>query len=716
MEYSSFFNSENGDRKYQAEDWDRHLKDLIGNGVFKGGTNLQVTADGSGMSVALQPGSAWINGKHYLNDQALTFAIETADGTLNRIDRIVLCLDYGTRTITAQVKKGTFASSAAAPDLQRNADKYELCVANISVPAGTSEISQSLITDTRLDNSVCGIVSGLISQVDTTTFYKQIQNDLAHFKNDSESGFSTWSDAQKTAFETWLQSIKDALNEDTAGNLLSLINAHKSDKSNPHGVTAEQAGAVQGNTKAWIATAVGDPDVNNSCRLTIPNFQYSEGCQITYKTTAPPSANNQYCCVSINDTAYVGNNVWFAIRKPDGSLFNGDEWIVGATITVTLSSVSINHPQGWPTAFFKGGGSYGTLAAQINNFYATIGDASVRLTWSNPPDGNYAGVAIVRKTGGYPSKVLDGTKIYEGTGTSFTDTGLANGTQYFYRAFAYNSKHEYQTEYCVATMTPLHGYQLGTFPIGTKLKFGSIFGNPIVMKIANISGNNVTLITDGIIARYAFDAKEPLNGDSNRQNYGNNRYVQSNIHQWLNSEAAAGAWYAAQHGADQPPDSTNVVYANPYSTAAGFLNGFSTKEKNYLKTQTITVGKSSTDGGGTEALNARVWLPSETEVGLQTDFVEGSQLSAFYDNNSRIAYETADCAAHCGGTAWAAWYYWLRTPYPSNSYGVRMVISGGTLGSGSAYNGYYGVRPLCNLDSSVLLSLTPDASGAYTVL
>ena len=363
-----------------------------------------------------------------------------------------------------------------------------------------------------------------------------------------------------------------------------------------------------------------------------------------------------------------------------------------------------------------GGGSYGTLSAQIANFYATIGDASVALSWTNPDDANFTGVLIVRKTGGYPVKPSDGVKIYQGTAQAYTDTGLTNGTQYFYRAFAYNAKHEYQTEYCVATMTPLQGYQLGTFPVGTKLKFGSIFGNPIVMKIANISGSDITLITDGVIARYAYDAKEPNNSNSDRQDYGNNRYRYSNIHQWLNSEAGAGSWYVAQHSADQAPDSTSVVSENPYKSAAGFLNGFSTKEKNYLKTKTVTVGKSNTDGGGTEALNARVWLPSETEVGLQTDFVEGSQLQAFSDNNSRIAYETADCAAHTGGAAGAAWYYWLRTPYPSDSCRVRFVYSDGTLYSSNyAYDGSNGVRPLCVLDSSVLVSLTVDSDGCYTL-
>ena len=708
MEYSSFFNAildSDGkpDRAYKAEDWDRHLKDLISNGIFAGGTNLQVAADGSGMSVVLNIGAAWINGKHYLNDQAITFQIDAADGALNRADRIVIRLDTAGRYIKAQYKKGSFASTAVPPDLQRDADGWELCLADVSIPAGTTAISQSLITDTRLDNDVCGIVTGVVDQADTTTLYAQIQDDLARFRSVNEADFTAW-----------VNGLKGILDDETAGNLLNLITEHKADTNNPHQVTPEQIGAVQGNAKAWVATEVSTSEIYIT-KLTIPHFEFSEGCTITFKSVISPTDSEPEWANRIIIYDETGKQIGvYALSTLSKEPVSSDAWAVGAMVTVTLSSEIVGTWGNLPTAFFKQGG-YGTLAAQINNFYATIGDASVRLTWSNPPDSNYAGVVIIRKTGGYPSKVLDGTKIYEGSGTSVTDTGLANGTQYFYRAFAYNSKHEYQTEYCVATMTPLHGYQLGTFPVGTKLKFGSIFGNPIVMKIANKSGSDITLIADGVLARYAFDAKEPSNSITDRKNYGNNRYVLSNIHQWLNSEAGAGSWYVAQHSADQAPDSTSVVSENPYKSAAGFLNGFSVKEKNYLKTKTITVGRSNTDGGGTETLNARICLPSGTEVGLSTDYTEGSQFQAFSDNNSRIAYETADCAANTGGTAGAAQYYWLRTPYASNANYVRVVYSDGMLYSDYAYNGTYGVRPLCFLDSSVLLSLTLDADGCYTL-
>lgn len=367
-----------------------------------------------------------------------------------------------------------------------------------------------------------------------------------------------------------------------------------------------------------------------------------------------------------------------------------------------------------PNIIRCGSTTNGTLAKQITNFYATIGDTKVVLTWSKPSDSNYSGVMIVRKTGGYPQRVLDGTKVYEGTGTSFSDTGLTNGTQYYYRAFAYNSHHEYQTAYCVATMTPLAGYELGTFPVGTKVEFGSLYGSKIVWRIANKSGSSITLITDGVVTLHAFDAKEPGNPDEDRQNYGNNRYRYSNIRWWLNSEAGAGSWYSARHSYDHSPNSTDVVSANPYSSEPGFLNAWTTKEKNYLETTTRTVGKSDTDGGGTESLSDRIWLPSGTEMGLSTDFVEGSRLSEFSSDSDRTAY-IADAAALHFSVGSGHHAYWLRTPYPSSASHVRQVADDGSLSWCRACLGYIGVRPLCNLDSSVLMSVTPGSDGAYTL-
>lgn len=260
----------------------------------------------------------------------------------------------------------------------------------------------------------------------------------------------------------------------------------------------------------------------------------------------------------------------------------------------------------------------------------------------------------------------------------------------------------------------------------SKVKFGSLYGSPIVWIVAdkNHAGypsNSVTLVTNQIIKMLCFDATEPSNGNSDRRGYGNNRYIYSNLRQWLNSPAAAGQWYTAQHSADQTPDSSHVWNSvNPYSGLAGFLNAFTANERAALLDTTITVGKSSTDGGGTETCTDKIFPLSCTEVGLSGDHVCGSKLAIFSDNNSRIATVTASCVANSNysGTpgSGAAWYYWLRDAYAGSANGARLVNSDGTLNWNYAYDGYYGLRPACNLSSDLLISDSVDSDGCYTVI
>ena len=104
MEKSSFFNSVSGDRKYKAEDWASYFGSFIGNGVFPvPSTGLQVVA-GSGMQVTVKAGKAWINGYFYNNTSDLSLTLATADGVLNRIDRIVVRWDLTNRVISVKAK------------------------------------------------------------------------------------------------------------------------------------------------------------------------------------------------------------------------------------------------------------------------------------------------------------------------------------------------------------------------------------------------------------------------------------------------------------------------------------------------------------------------------------------------------------------------------------------------------------------------------------
>lgn len=252
-------------------------------------------------------------------------------------------------------------------------------------------------------------------------------------------------------------------------------------------------------------------------------------------------------------------------------------------------------------------------------------------------------------------------------------------------------------------------------------------GKAIVWKIAdkNHTGfptNSVTLITDRIISLKCFDAMESGNSDSNRRSYGNNRWIYSNIRRWLNSNAAAGAWYAAQHSADAPPTNANVwSNYNEYDQEAGFLAGFSANFIAALLSTTRTVGKAQLDGGGTETCTDKIFFATSTEVGLTGDVTAGSKLALFTDDNSRKAMPTAEAVTKSEYTntslsATQAWYWWLADAYASNSYSVRNVHSSGTTNDNYAYIGDRGVRPLCNIKSDILVSDTADSDGAYTII
>lgn len=222
-ETSGFFPSVDDDRLYTADFLAKWIASIIGNGIYDG--DLAITADGSAMSVTVPAGRAWINGYHYHNGGGLALPIDNADGVLNRIDVVVLRWDINERSITAQIVKGTPASTATAPAITRSVEQYDLKLAEVSIPAGTTAITQALITDTRLNNEVCGIVTGVVKQVDTSKLYQQIQSDLASFKTGSEADFTSWNTMQKADFAEWLQTMKDIPPEDAAAYLQNQIDA-----------------------------------------------------------------------------------------------------------------------------------------------------------------------------------------------------------------------------------------------------------------------------------------------------------------------------------------------------------------------------------------------------------------------------------------------------------------------------------------------------------
>lgn len=222
-ESSGFFPSINGDRKYLTNFFAEYFADFISNGIYPNpSTQCQVLANNN-MSVKVKPGNAYINGYKYKNDSDLVLNIDTADGVLSRIDRIVLRHTVLNREIKAYVKKGAFSSTPVALNLQRDADIWELGLADIYIANGAVSISQANITDLRLNNLYCGIVHGVIEQVDTTTLFNQYQAWLADAVDEATTEIAMTLSAFQNSFNTWFANLQTTLSGDVAGNLFNLI-------------------------------------------------------------------------------------------------------------------------------------------------------------------------------------------------------------------------------------------------------------------------------------------------------------------------------------------------------------------------------------------------------------------------------------------------------------------------------------------------------------
>ncbi len=155
---------------FDAADVAAYLAGLI-SGVFSGDEDFPVTAAG-GLKVTVGAGRGWVHpsrftGYSITKREADTLTMPLADPSLPRIDRIVMRYDAGARAASLQVLQGTASSTPTAPAISRTELIYDLCLAEITRPAGSTSISTGQITDTRLDEALCGIVRDGVTGIPT---------------------------------------------------------------------------------------------------------------------------------------------------------------------------------------------------------------------------------------------------------------------------------------------------------------------------------------------------------------------------------------------------------------------------------------------------------------------------------------------------------------------------------------------------------------------
>ena len=167
---------ENGIR-YYADDASGYLSTRL-SGVYSADEDFAVTANGD-LTVTVSAGQAWVRparfrGRSIIMEQPETVTLTAADAVRSRIDRLVLRYDAAARKTSLTVLTGTpDSASPTAPEITRTALVYDLCLADIRRPAGSTEVTAADITDTRADEDVCGVMRDGVKGIPTAQLQAQ---------------------------------------------------------------------------------------------------------------------------------------------------------------------------------------------------------------------------------------------------------------------------------------------------------------------------------------------------------------------------------------------------------------------------------------------------------------------------------------------------------------------------------------------------------------
>lgn len=331
---------------------------------------------------------------------------------------------------------------------------------------------------------------------------------------------------------------------------------------------------------------------------------------------------------------------------------------------------------------------------------------SIQLKWQ---DTEASGYRIVKKENIAPTNVLDGETVFNGAGTTYTDTTVEVGRTYYYRIFPYNAEKQYQTEETKSIAKVDYKDRtgqvlLGSLKAGDTIVFGTYNGVKIKWTIFDTLDKEKGFITVGSLTspagKMAFDQSENASGNPNpisqRKSYGNNRYYLSNIRQWLNSDKAKNEWWTASHDYDTAPS---------YKSWNGFMYEISDYEKSIIVPKSVKCVLDTNDGGGSETMADYFFFCSSYAMGGEVVYpLEDDHIYEWVEDVGANNRKFED-------------NYWCRTINGTSSASqLRYFNSSGGLGSSYA-NGFgsgVSVRPFSQLSTSTYMQWS-DSDSAYVL-
>ena len=240
---SGFFNSLNGDRKYNAEQMSAIFNGIINDGVFANiGDVFQVLANGTDNEITVGVGRAWFNGAWVYNDSILPLEADTSELILNRYDAVVIEIDHRDSGRKGDIKiiKGTPSASPSYPTLTRTADLNQYPLAYIYRGANTTSINQANLTN-MIGTSSCPYITGILQVTNIDNVVAQWQAQWAVWSaqwpqweamwdqwfseqtQDVDAETSAWLSEMQSDFNSWFTNLQIILDGDVAGNLADQI-------------------------------------------------------------------------------------------------------------------------------------------------------------------------------------------------------------------------------------------------------------------------------------------------------------------------------------------------------------------------------------------------------------------------------------------------------------------------------------------------------------
>lgn len=269
---SGFFDSRNGDRKYNAEQMSDIFDGVITDGIFENVEGHFAVKEGTGMSVIVSPGRAWFKQTWTKNDRDYPITIEPSDLTLSRIDAVVLEVNktFDVRANSIKIVKGTPGSSPNKPALTNTDNIGQYPLAYVTVDAGTRSI-----TNSKIENAVGLSETPFVTAILETT-------DISELFNEWDGKFNEWFDNVQAQLEgnvaTNLQNQINDVNLKVSGIESDVNDANK-----------EIYSLIDTTRRIMLANAYEDLAPARPCAMYIEPF--TDSSDISSNTGAPVYGN-----------------------------------------------------------------------------------------------------------------------------------------------------------------------------------------------------------------------------------------------------------------------------------------------------------------------------------------------------------------------------------------------------------------------------------------